>query len=46
MRNQNYARQRDLELQEQRAAEEANELMELRSMGIKAMYDARRTGQM
>ena len=46
MRNQNYARQRDLELQEQRAAEEANELMELRSMGIKAMYDARRAGQM
>ncbi len=46
MRNQNYARQRDLALQEQRAAEEANELLELRSMGIKAMFDARKHGQM
>lgn len=41
-----YARQRDLALQQQREAEEANELMELRSMGIRTMFDARKTGQM
>jgi len=45
-RNALAARQRDQHLREQREAEEANELLELRSMGIKAMMNERQKGEM
>mmetsp|Transcript_8174 Transcript_8174/g.21374 ORF Transcript_8174/g.21374 Transcript_8174/m.21374 type:complete len:237 (-) Transcript_8174:472-1182(-) len=45
-RNAHFARQRNLALQQEREAAEANELLELRSMGIRTGFNARKTGQM